>query len=92
MFQFENEAGFVDDREDLIQVLKMRFGDIPPGIVEKIYGMNELDTLERLILVAANAPTLKVFLEEMEEGEGSFRIVGERFNPIEALQRGGLNG
>jgi hypothetical protein len=67
----------------------MRFGDIPTGVIEAVYKMNELDTLERLILVAANAPTLKVFLEEMEEGDGSFRIIGERFNPIDKLVGGG---
>ncbi|WP_404452294.1 hypothetical protein LG329_18290 [Virgibacillus necropolis] len=93
MFSYENDANFVQDREDLIAILRMRFGDIPSGVVEAVYELNELDTLERLILVAANAPSLKVFLEELEEGNGSFRIMGERFNPIEALsERDGING
>jgi len=86
LFFFENEANFVQDREDLIQILRMRFGEIAPGIIEKIYEISDLDTLERLILVAANAPTLRIFLEELEAGEGSFRLVGERFNPIEAIE------
>lgn len=88
MFQFEENADFVQDREDLISVLRMRFGDINPGVIESIYELNDLDSLERLILVAANAPSLKIFLEELEEGEGSFRIMGERFNPIDTMLGG----
>lgn len=88
MFLFEKEAEFVQDREDLIAVLQMRFGDIPPGVIQNIYDLNDLDTLERLILVAANAPSFKVFLEELEEGSGAYRITGERFNPIESMFEG----
>lgn len=91
MFLFENQADFVQDREDLLQVLRMRFGDIAPGIVEAIYMIDDLNTIERLILVAANAPTLGIFLEEMEAGEGNFRMVGERFNPIESMLGGGYS-
>ncbi|GGJ85160.1 hypothetical protein GCM10007063_04620 [Lentibacillus kapialis] len=89
MFLFEDEANIVDDREDLLAILKMRFGDIPPKIVEAIYDINAYETLERLILVASNVPSLKIFIEELEEGEGSFRILGDRFNPIEAQHGGG---
>lgn len=93
LFDFENEAGFVQDREDLLALLKMRFNSIPTGVVEAIYQITSLDDLERLILVAANAPTFKIFLEELKEGQGSFRIMGERFNPIEtSTGRGGVNG
>jgi hypothetical protein len=89
LFNFEDEANFVDDREDLLTVLRMRFGDIAPGIVEEVYKINDLDTLERLILVAANSPDLKTFLTELEEGKEGFKIVGEQFNPIETLISGG---
>lgn len=89
MFTFEDDANLVQDREDLIAILRMRFGQVPTGLIEAVYEMNELDTLERLILVAANAPSLKIFLEELEEGNGSFRIMGERFNPIEKFANGG---
>lgn len=89
MFFFEEDAGLVGDREDLISVLKMRFGYLPPKVIEDIYKLNDLKTLERLILVAANAPSLKIFLEELEEGEGSFRITGDRFNPIESMVKEG---
>lgn len=84
MFIYE-DADFVQDREDLISVLRMRFGDLAPGIIESIYKKNELDSLERLILVAANAPTLSIFLEELEEGDDSFKILGERFNPLDSM-------
>jgi len=92
-FGFQEEASFVQDREDLLALLKMRFDEIPTGVIEAVYELNTLDALERLILVAANAPTFKIFLEELEESEGSFRIAGERFNPIETLtESGGMNG
>lgn len=89
MFLFEDEANIVEDREDLISILKMRFGDMPPKVIEEIYAISSYETLERLILVASNVPSLKVFLEELKEGEGSFRILGDRFNPIEAQSEGG---
>lgn len=88
MFSFEQEAELVRDREDLIAVLRMRFGKISPEIIESVYELNEIQTLERLILVAANAPSLSVFLEELEAGDGSFKLVGERFNPlVDRLER-----
>ncbi|SHF54968.1 hypothetical protein [Ornithinibacillus halophilus] len=90
MFLYEDEADFVQDREDLIHVLRMRFGDIAPGIVENIYEIDDLEALERLILVAANAPTLRIFIEELEAGNDSFKLVGERFNPIENMDEGGI--
>ncbi|WP_085992614.1 hypothetical protein [Oceanobacillus senegalensis] len=92
MFLFDNEADLAQDREDLIQVLRMRFGDVAPGIIEKVYEMNELDTIERLILAAANAPSLSIFIEELEAGDGSFKLVGERFNPIDSMVEGGSTG
>lgn len=72
----------VQDREDVIAVLRMRFGEIPSPIIEGINRMQQLDALQRLILVAANAADLNVFLEELRSGESSFRLLGERYNPI----------
>jgi len=89
LFQFEEEASLVRDREDLISVLRMRFGKISPDIIKSVYALNDLETLERLILAAANAPSLAIFLEELEAGEGSFRLVGERFNPLHSMLKGG---
>ncbi|MDC3413513.1 hypothetical protein NC797_17640 [Aquibacillus sp. 3ASR75-11] len=90
MFSFEEEAGLMQDREDLIEVLRMRFGSISPDIIESIYEISQLEKIERLILVAANTPELEMVLEEMQEGAGSFRITGNRFNPIDVSNNGGL--
>ncbi len=88
MFSMEEEAQFVHDREDLIYIIRMRFGDISPKMIEEIYNISDLDRLDRLILVASNAPNYLVFQEEFKEKEGSFRLVGERFNPIDTMDQG----
>lgn len=72
----------VDDREDLIAVLRMRFGVISGEIIEKIYQIDDMNTLQRLILTAANAANWGVVLEELQAGDDSFRLLGEEFNPI----------
>lgn len=83
MFAFENDAMLVQDKEDLIAVLRMRFGDIPPKVIEAIYDINKSETIERLIITGANAASFEIFLEELDAGEDSFKILGERFNPLE---------
>lgn len=88
---FEDGASYVQDREDLIAILKMRFGEIPPKVIEEIYAIEEYDTLERLIVVSSNVPSLKIFLEELKEGAGSFKILGERFNPLQSFNEEGEN-
>lgn len=70
------------DREDLLAVLSMRFGDVPPDIQTHIATVTALDTLERLILVAANAPDWKTFVEELNAGSRAFRLVGQRYDPV----------
>lgn len=72
------------DREDLLALLEIRFGRIPPEIRKQIEDIEQPDTLERLILVGANVPSWEVFVAELQEKDTAFRIVGERFNPIEA--------
>lgn len=86
MESMKKDAEFVQDREDLISLLRMRFGEIPVEMIYEIYDMNELDMIDRLILVAANAPSFDVFQEEMNSGKDSFRIIGERFNPLSEMQ------
>ncbi|WP_144488767.1 hypothetical protein, partial [Bacillus thuringiensis] len=75
MFSFETDAMLVNDREDLIAVLRMRFGEISGGIIEKIYDINDMNSLQRLILAAANAMNWNVFLEELQASEYSFRLL-----------------
>ncbi|MDQ0197754.1 hypothetical protein [Neobacillus ginsengisoli] len=94
MFSFETEALLVDDREDLIAVLQMRFGNITGEFIEEIYEIDDMNMLQRLILSAANAANWNVFLEEFNAGRDSFRLVGENFNPLRDLleERGGIDG
>jgi hypothetical protein len=88
LFSFESDAMLVDDREDLIAVLKMRFGMITGDLIEKIYEIDEMNTLQRLILSAANAADWDVFLEDFTEGKDSFRLLGENFNPLKRSLKG----
>lgn len=78
----------VDDREDLIVVLRMRFGEVSGKLIEKIYGISDMNTLQRLILAAANASCWDVFKEELQAGDDSFRLLGEEFNPLKETPKG----
>ncbi len=89
MFQFEEEAMLVQDREDLLQLLRMRFGEISPTIIQKIYDVQTLDALERLFLVAANGESLGIFLEELEAPEDSFKLALDKFNPMSYITEKG---
>ncbi|PGS78523.1 hypothetical protein COC69_15105 [Bacillus cereus] len=88
MFSFEKDAMLVNDREDLIAVLRMRFGEISGGIIEKIYAIHDMNSLQRLILAAANAMNCTVFLDELQANEYSFRLLGEDFNPMGDVLKG----
>lgn len=94
MFSFEKDGLVVDDREDLIAVLQMRFGHVTGQLIEKIYEINDMNTLQRLILSAANASSWNIFLEEFGAGSNSFKLLGENFNPLgEKLKgRGAISG
>jgi hypothetical protein len=82
LFSFENDPMLIDDREDLIAVLRMRFGHINGEMIQEIYEIEDTNTLQRLILAAANAPSWEIFLEEFKSGDDSFRLLGEEFNPL----------
>lgn len=88
MFSIQNEAQLVEDREDLIAVLRMRFGYISGKLIKKIYEIDDSSTLQRLILSAANAASWDVFLEELDAGEESFKLLGENFNPLRDSVKG----
>lgn len=75
------------DKEDLLAVLHMRFGDIPAAVREKVENIDKLDTVERLIIVAANVPTWDVFLQELKEGKDSFRVAGQMYDPLANEQK-----
>lgn len=88
MFSFEKESMLVEDREDLIAVIQMRFGNVPGEMIEEIYQIDDSQSLQRLILAAANAHSFEVFLDELKNGRDSFRIAGEEFNPLSNLALG----
>ena len=88
MFSFENDPLLVDDREDLIAVLRMRFGAVSGKMIQGIYEIDDMNTLQRLILAAANAPNWQIFLEEFQSGRDAFRLLGEEFNPLADILKG----
>ncbi|MNN79787.1 hypothetical protein D3C76_1713290 [compost metagenome] len=81
--EFSQEQQFLSgDREDIFAILRMRFNEVSTDIIQAIEAIQDLNTLQRLILVACNAPHLDVFLEEMHEGNQAYKVTGERFNPL----------
>lgn len=88
MFSYQRDAGLVEDREDLIAVLQLRFGFVPGEIIEQIYEIEDMNTLQRLILAAANAAGWSIFMEEFKAGRDSFRLLGENFNPLRDRMEG----
>ena len=88
LFSFENDHLLIDDREDLIAVLRMRFGELSGVLIQEIYEIDDMNTLQRLILAAANAANWDIFLEELQSEKESFRLLGEEFNPLADILRG----
>lgn len=70
------------DRQDLVAVLDLRFGGMPEAVRTEIGEIQDGAHLERLVLVAANVPTLADFVKELKDSKGSFKIVGEIYNPL----------
>ncbi|MEX1029484.1 MAG: hypothetical protein WDZ91_05485 [Paenibacillaceae bacterium] len=83
MASLDEKDMLAQDQEDVLEILRMRFEVIPEEVVVKITSIQKLDELQRLILVAANATDWSIFLEELQEGEDSFRLLGQRFDPID---------
>jgi len=82
MLNVEDERFIEQDRQDLCEILAVRFGNIPNDVIQQIDELKDLNQLQRLILVACNSPSFKVFIEELGEPNQSFKLTGERFNPI----------
>ena len=78
------QAAAAVDREDLLAILTMRFGAVPASVREQIEACRDLETLERLVLVAANVPAWEVFLAELDGQGDDFKVVGARFDPLSA--------
>lgn len=69
------------DREDLMQVLALRFGAVPESVQTRIAICNNSETLERWILVAANVPEWGAFLNDLDAGPNAFKMVGASYEP-----------
>ena len=69
-----------DDRLDLIALLKMRFGEVPPHILSAIAKLRDFSQVDHLIIVAANAAGWEEFVAEIREP--GFKIVGQGFDPL----------
>ncbi|GLG01164.1 hypothetical protein Alches_12030 [Alicyclobacillus hesperidum subsp. aegles] len=83
--QFEEqfrEFALETDKEDLLAILRIRFGEVPPNAKAFIMKMSDATSLERLILVASNVPDWKSFLNELQESVNAFRIAGEQYRPV----------
>jgi len=74
------------DRNDLLAVLALRFGAVPEKMENQIAGIQDGARLERLVLVAANVPTFAEFQTELQQSIGSFKIVGEMYNPLSRME------
>lgn len=80
-------AALREDKKDLIEVLKQRFGFVTEEVVAKIEEIKELDVMDRLFVVAVNAADWDIFVTELKEGKNSFKIIGEEFNPLSKIQK-----
>jgi hypothetical protein len=69
-----------EDRDDLIALLKMRFGTVPSELMTAISAIHDLSQIDHLILVAANASGWSEFISEVRAP--GFRLVGQEFDPL----------
>ncbi len=69
-----------DDRRDLLTLLAMRFGPPPPWVADAVATISDLNRLDHLILVVANAATWATVATELRQS--GFRIVGADFDPL----------
>lgn len=81
------QAALETDKQDLIGILKQRFGFVTDEVVEKINEITDLNRMDKLFIVAVNAADWDVFVTELTEGKDSFKIIGEEFNPLAKIQK-----
>ena len=72
------------DHEDLLQVLTLRFGEVPNDVRALIAIVQDGDRMDHLILAAANAPGWEEFLQDLSQP--AFRMVGTDYDPLRELQ------
>jgi hypothetical protein len=62
------------DIADLLQILMLRFGTVPDDVRDALSRLTDVQMVNRLILVAANAADLGTFRHELAQGPTAFRI------------------
>jgi hypothetical protein len=82
MSENQRDAFLQIDREDLLAVIAMRFGAVPETVRERILACQESTTVQRWLLVAANAASWDVLLEDLAAGTQAFRLIGPRYQPV----------
>lgn len=82
MSETQRNAFLQIDREDLLAVIAMRFGAVPEAVRERIMACQESSTVQRWLLVAANASGWEILLEELAAGTEAFRLIGPRYQPV----------
>lgn len=79
-----------EDVEDLLAVLTMRFGEVPPPVKEAIFKIQDANQIDHLILAAANAADWNEFAKELNYPV--FRLTGPGFDPLNYNPRGAKEG
>lgn len=59
----EQAAALREDRQDLLQVVRLRFGEIEPAVAERVEAIEDAGLLQHLILLAANEPYERLLRE-----------------------------
>ena len=67
------------DREDLREIVRLRFGGVPADVEEGIAKLQDISESSRLVLIAANAPDLESFRKELFAKIPAFRIMSDAF-------------
>ena len=63
-----DEAVLSQKQKDILQILKVRFGDVPAEVSAKVEAKRALDELEPLFDASATAPSLDAFKERLQIG------------------------
>lgn len=78
----DKQPSLSEDKSDLLAIIEMRFGQMDEVHQKKLNEIDDFSQINRLILVAANAPTLDIFLSELNHPEANFKIVGDNYDPL----------
>lgn len=54
MIEREQQEPLAQDRQDLLEVIRLRFGEPDPALARRIEALSDAGLLQHLILIAAN--------------------------------------